>query len=146
MGMNRRAEDEDTWWMIHAWALATGLGATVGAITASALFANGDLDHLWKLLADSPLTAAPEVTLSTLTVYLIGTWLLFVSGTLLGVAVSQWTRRMKNISARARRGEVSDDTEETAGGGWSIRNPALLGAAGSIIAALIQVLGDYYKP
>jgi hypothetical protein len=143
MGMNRRAHDLDPWWMVHIWGLAAGLAATAVAIPAAAWFGNGATDHLWRLIIDNPLTATPGRTLFALTVYLIGTWLLFVSGALLGFAVLQWTRRMTLVRERAHPAEVSDAVEETPSGGeWSIRNPALLGAAGTIIAALIQVLGD----
>jgi hypothetical protein len=68
----------------------------------------------------------------------VTTWLLFVSGALLGTALQIWASEKEHVG---REGSIQDNGEDRSASTSSVRAQVWLGFAGTVLAALISLIG-----
>lgn len=68
----------------------------------------------------------------------VSTWLLFVSGALLGTALQIWANEKEHVG---REGSIQGSGEDKSASTSSVRAQAWLGFAGTVLAALIALIG-----
>jgi hypothetical protein len=68
----------------------------------------------------------------------VGTWLLFISGALLGMALQLWASEKERVG---REGSIQGSGESKSASTSSVRAQVWLGFAGTVLAALIALIG-----
>jgi hypothetical protein len=71
----------------------------------------------------------------------VTTWLLFVSGALLGTALQLWARDRERFG---RRGSIQGTDERGSASTSEVRVQIWLGFAGTVLAALIGLIGTLF--
>lgn len=69
----------------------------------------------------------------------VSTWLLFVSGALLGTALGLWTSQKEQVE---REGSIQGSSEGSSASTSGVRAQVWLGFAGTVLAALIALIGN----
>ena len=119
----------------HYVGLITAMGTAIVMFLTSLWVTN----FLWRPPPyPSPLGWIIENRLFPLAVVSASTWLLFVSGALLGTALQLWTSEKEQ---RGREGYIQDSSEGRAASTSGVRAQVWLGFAGTVLAALIGLIG-----
>ena len=69
----------------------------------------------------------------------VSTWLLFVSGALLGTALQLWASEKEGVG---REGSIQGSDEDRSASASGVRAQVWLGFAGTVLAALIALIGN----
>jgi len=122
--------------------LATAIGTTVVVFLVSL----GIAHWFWPAVYRDLGFALRELITDELNPFVLGavfvsTWLLFVSGAMLGTALQLWVTERERVG---RRGPIHHDDERGSESASGMRVQLWLGFAGTVIAALIGLIGTLF--
>ena len=123
-----------------------GLITAIGTTVVVFLVSLGIVHWYWPEEYEDIGFALQELIRDVLNPFVIGavfvtTWLLFVSGALLGTALQLWARERERV---ARRGSIQGTDERGSASTSEVRVQIWLGFAGTVLAALIGLIGTLF--
>jgi hypothetical protein len=123
-----------------------GLITAIGTTVIVFLVSLGIVHWYWPEEYEDLGFALQELIRDELNPFVIGavfvtTWLLFVSGALLGTALQLWAHERERVG---RRGSIQGTDERGAASTSEVRIQLWLGFAGTILAALIGLIGTLF--
>ena len=118
------------------------VGLITAIVTAMALFLTSlwIVSYLWRPPPEGgALRWVIEDTLFPTGAVFVTTWLLFVSGALLGTALQVWTSEREQVG---RDGSIQGSSEGSSASTSGVKTQVWLGFAGTVLAALIALIGN----